>query len=142
MLHPPIYHQWSPSSLSTFPLTLEHNSLRDNEAAFARYKIRPRVLRNVSEVDTSTTIFGTPCTLPFGFAPAAMHRLAHADGEIGTSRAAAKFGVPMGLSSWSTDSVEDVVREGLGNAYAMQISLLKDQEITTSIIQRAESKFT
>ncbi|KAF2722720.1 FMN-dependent dehydrogenase [Polychaeton citri CBS 116435] len=113
-------------------------TLRDNEAAFDRYKLRPRILRNVSKVDTSTTIFGSKVSFPFGFAPAAMHGLAHPEGEIATSRAAASTGIAMGLSSWATQSVEDVTAEGMGNPYAMQVSLLKDTEITQTVCRRAE----
>jgi (S)-2-hydroxy-acid oxidase len=78
--------------------------------------------------------------MPFGFAPAAMHGVAHPDGEVATSRAAAKFNIAMGLSSWSTRSIEAVTAEGKGNPYAMQVSLLKDQGITTDTIKRAESE--
>jgi (S)-2-hydroxy-acid oxidase len=116
------------------------NSLKDNERAFSRYKLQPRVLRDVGGVDTSTTIFGTKVSFPLGFAPAAAHKLAHQDGEIATSRAASKNNIPMCLSSWSTSSVEDVVAQGAGNPYAMQITFFKDTEITKRTIHQAESK--
>ncbi|CZR59698.1 related to glycolate oxidase [Phialocephala subalpina] len=113
-------------------------TLHDNEEAYNRYKIRPRILINVSNIDTSTTIFGTEVSFPLGFAPAAMHRLAHADGEVATSRAAAKNGIAMGLSAWSTSTMEDVVKEGLGNPYAFQVTLLKDRGIAIKMLKRAE----
>ncbi|KAF8862386.1 FMN-dependent dehydrogenase [Acephala macrosclerotiorum] len=114
-------------------------TLHDNEEAYNRYKIRPRILMNVSNIDTSTTIFGTKVSFPLGFAPAAMHRLAHPDGEVATSRAAAKNGIAMGLSSWSTSTMEDVIAEGLGNPYAFQVTLLKDRGIAVRMLKRAES---
>jgi (S)-2-hydroxy-acid oxidase len=55
-----------------------------------------------------------------------MHKLAHPDGEVGTSRAAAKAGIAMGLSAWSTCPMEEVVAQGQGNPYAFQVTLLKD----------------
>lgn len=113
-------------------------TLHDNEEAYNRYKIRPRILMNVSNIDTSTTIFGTKVSFPLGFAPAAMHRLAHPDGEVATSRAAAKNGIAMGLSSWSTSTMEDVIAEGLGNPYAFQVTLLKDRGIAVRMLKRAE----
>lgn len=68
-----------------------------------------------------------------------MHCLAHPEGEVATSRAAAKNGIAMGLSSWSTCSMEDVVKEGMGNPYAFQVTLLKDRNIAIKMLKRAES---
>ncbi|KAH7019856.1 FMN-dependent dehydrogenase [Ilyonectria destructans] len=113
-------------------------TLRENEAAYDRYKIRPRVLRDLTGLDASTTIFGTKVTFPFGFSPSAMQALAHPDGEVGTSKAAAAVGVPMGLSNYSTMALEDVISHAKGNPYAMQISMLKNKEATIQLIKRAE----
>lgn len=112
--------------------------LRDNEEAYDRYKIRPRVLVNVDNIDTSTEIFGVKTVFPLGFSPAAMHKLAHPEGELATSRAAAKFGICMGLSSYATESIENVAAQGLGNPYAMQFCVLRDRSITLQIVERAE----
>ena len=75
---------------------------------------------------------------PFGFAPSAAHKLAHADGEIATSRAAAANGIPMALSSYATTSLEDVSAQGLGNPYMMQMTFFKDLSVCEMIIKRAE----
>ncbi|KAI6080839.1 FMN-dependent dehydrogenase [Hypoxylon rubiginosum] len=113
-------------------------TLRDNEAVYNRYKIRPRVLVNISGIDTSTTIFGTKVSFPLGFAPAAMHKIAHPDGELATSRAAAKAGICMGLSTYSTFPLEDVIAQGKGNPYMFQMSLFQNREVTSQILKRAE----
>ncbi|OAG35349.1 hypothetical protein AYO21_10489 [Fonsecaea monophora] len=112
--------------------------LRDNEAAYNRYKIRPRVLVDVSELDSSIEMFGKKLPIPLGFAPAAAHKLAHPDGELATSRAAAKAGIPMGLSSYSTTSIEDVAREGGGNPYLMHLTIMKDRSRTVQTLRRIE----
>ena len=70
-----------------------------------------------------------------------MHRLAYPDGEVGTSRAAAKNGIAMGLSAWSTCLMEDVIAQGTGNPYAVQVTLLNDRTIAMKMLKRAESKF-
>ncbi|KAI0487799.1 FMN-dependent dehydrogenase [Xylaria cf. heliscus] len=113
-------------------------TLRENETAYDRYKILPRVLRNVSKLDTSTIIFGTQVKFPFGFSPSAMQTLAHPDGEVATSRASAAANIPMGLSSYSTMKLEDVIAQSKGNPYAMQISLLRNKDATIKLIRRAE----
>jgi (S)-2-hydroxy-acid oxidase len=67
----------------------------ENMSAFRKYRLRPRVLRNVAKVDTSVNIFGIRTGVPFGVAPAAMQKLAHEDGELATARACRNRG-----SSW------------------------------------------
>lgn len=95
---------------------------------------------DVSEVDTSTTIMSTKIALPLGIAPAAMHGLAHPEGELATSKAAASAGIPMGLSTYSTTSMEDVIHAGTGNPYAMQISITTGLEHCERLIKRAEGE--
>ncbi|RJE21100.1 S-2-hydroxy-acid oxidase [Aspergillus sclerotialis] len=113
-------------------------TLHENEAAFDRYKIRPRILRNVDHIDMSTEILGSKVSLPFGFSPTASQKLAHPDGELATSSAAAKFGICMGLSSYSNHSLEDVAAKGLGNPYVMQMCVLRDRGLTLQLLERAE----
>ncbi|KAK1852006.1 fmn-dependent dehydrogenase family protein [Colletotrichum chrysophilum] len=114
-------------------------TLKDNEEAYNRYKILPRILVNVDNIDLSTTIFGTKVSFPLGFSPAAMHKLAHPDGEAATSRAAAKMNICMALSSYATESMENVAAQGLGNPYVMQLCVLRDRETTIQILKRAEA---
>ena len=80
--------------------------------------------------------------MPLGFAPAAAHKLAHPDGEVGSSHAAAAHGIPMCLSSWATSEIKEVVEAGGDNPYAMQVTFFRDRGITKRIIQEAESMFT
>lgn len=69
-----------------------------------------------------------------------MHKLAHEDGEVATSRAAAKLGIAMGVSSYATYSMEDVIAQGSGNPYAFQVTLLRDRSLTIKMLRRAESE--
>ncbi|KAJ5474506.1 hypothetical protein N7475_004072 [Penicillium sp. IBT 31633x] len=113
-------------------------TLNENETAYDRYKIRPRILVNVDKIDTSTEFLDSKVSLPFGFSPAASMKLAHPDGELGTSRAAAKYGLCMGLSSYSNYPLEDVAAQGTGNPYVMQMCVLRDRSITIQLLKRAE----
>ena len=66
-----------------------------NEMSFGQIKILPRVLRNVSHIDTSTTLWGMKMSMPLMVAPMAMHGLAdRQNGEIATFRAASSSGIP------------------------------------------------
>lgn len=77
--------------------------------------------------------------MPLAFSPAAMHKLAHPLGEIATSRAAAQVGVPMVLSSYSTTTLEEVRAQGKSNAYAMQMCIVRDRQVTKQLLTRAET---
>ena len=70
-----------------------------------------------------------------------MHKLAHPDGEVATSRAAATMKVPMVLSSYATTSLEDVKAQSEDIPYMMQMCFVKDRNITLQLLQRAESKY-
>lgn len=116
-------------------------TLKDNEEAYNRYKIRPRILVNVDNIDITGEIFGCKTALPLGFGPSAMHRLAHPDGELATSRAAANFGICMGLSSYATESLENVAAQASGNPYFIQLSVLRDRQVATQMLKRAEGEW-
>jgi (S)-2-hydroxy-acid oxidase len=103
--------------------------------------IRPRVLRNLSGLDTSTHIFDTKVKFPFGFSPTAMQTLAHPDGEIGTSKACAANNILMGLSNYSCIELEKVIGHGTSNPYVIQMSLLKNKAAMIQMIKRAEGEF-
>src|SRR3954465_15367591 len=65
-------------------------TMRDNVAAWERLRLRPHVLRDMSDVQTSTLVLGTAIDLPVLIAPTAMHRFYCDDGELATARAAAR----------------------------------------------------
>ena len=115
------------------------STLAENISAYQKYRIRPRVLRDVSAIDTSVPIFGHKNRVPLGVAPTAMQCLAHSDGEIATARACKKLGIVMGLSSFSTSSLEDV-KKALGDEHpgALQLYLFEDREESMRLIQRAK----
>ncbi|KAJ2549406.1 hypothetical protein EV175_004463, partial [Coemansia sp. RSA 1933] len=121
-------------------------TLQENQRAFDRIALRPRILRDVSHVDPSTTVLGAPVSSPICIAPTAMQRMAHADGELATARAAVRKNSCMVLSSWSTTSVEDVANEmdqtkGTGEGTSprwLQLYVYKDRAATARLIERAQ----
>ncbi|CAO2652017.1 Nn.00g003000.m01.CDS01 [Neocucurbitaria sp. VM-36] len=115
------------------------STLAENISAYQKYRIRPRVLRDISSIDTSVTVFGHKNSIPLGVAPTAMQCLAHPDGEIATARACKEMGVVMGLSSFSTTSLEDV-KDALGDEHpgALQLYLFEEREKSRQLIQRAK----
>ena len=83
-------------------------SLGRARSLFADLQFNPSVLRDVSQVDTSTTILGTRSEQPFAFAPTGFTRLMHHEGERAVARVAERYGVPYALSTMGTTSIEDV----------------------------------
>lgn len=115
------------------------STLRENSSAYEKYRIRPRVLRDVSRIDTSKTVFGWKSAFPVGVAPTAMQCLAHPDGELGTARACKSKGVPMGLSSFATKTLEEVAAESKGEIpLVLQLYLFEDREESRRLIERAK----
>ncbi len=110
-------------------------TLGQNRNAFSKYQIVPRVLRDVSKVDTSTSILGQTSSLPLVLAPTGMSRLFHYRGEDAVSRAAANAGLIYSLSTMSTFSIEEVAAMTSGPKW-FQIYVWRDRELLKSFIER------
>src|SRR4029077_7151065 len=83
-------------------------TLGENRAAFERWTFRPRVLRDVSEISTATTVLGHSLGLPVVVAPAPSQQLYPPDGECATARGAAAAGAGMAVSTFSTRTHEEL----------------------------------
>lgn len=115
-------------------------TLRDNRAAFERYKLRPRVMVDVSNRNLATQVLGQPLEIPLLIAPMAFQCLAHPEGEVATARAATSAGVGMVLSTLSTRSLEEVAASPEKNSYApqwFQLYIHKDRGLTRALVERA-----
>jgi isopentenyl diphosphate isomerase/L-lactate dehydrogenase-like FMN-dependent dehydrogenase len=110
-------------------------TLRDNPAAWSRHRLRPRVLVDVSTVDASTTVLGTPVAMPVGVAPTALHGLAREEAELATARAAARAGVLFCLSSLASRPMEDLAEVDGPRWY--QLYAHSDRGITADLVARA-----
>ena len=111
-------------------------TLRANRRAYQHYELWYRVLVNVSERSLATSILGTPVAFPILVAPTAYHKLAHADGEIGSARASAAAGTIFTLSTLATTSLEDVAASCDGPRW-FQLYVHKDRGLTRSLVERA-----
>ena len=114
------------------------STLLENSTAYSKYRIRPRVLRDMSLIDTSVPLFGVRNSVPIGVAPTAMQCLAHPDGEIATARACKDAEVAMGLSSFATNTLEDVAKAIGDHPHVLQLYLFEEREHSKKLIQRAK----
>src|SRR4029079_1071039 len=83
--------------------------INDNQSSFDRNRIRPRVLRDVSTIDTAVTLFGLNLAHPILLAPTAFQRLFHPEGEVATARGAGKAGAVFIHSTAGTATIEECV---------------------------------
>ncbi|CZT22128.1 probable glycolate oxidase [Ramularia collo-cygni] len=117
----------------------DQTTLFENTTAYSKYRLRPRVLVDVSKCSTKTTSLGQEIAFPLGISPAGLQAMAHPDGELATARACAKKGINMAISSYSNHSIKDIRdASGRGISHAMQMYTLNNKDLELSIIQEAE----
>jgi L-lactate dehydrogenase (cytochrome) len=112
-------------------------SLARARQAFEDIEFHPQVLRDVSHVDTATTIFGGPSALPFGIAPTGFTRLMQTEGEVAGAGAAAAAGIPFTLSTLGTTSIEDVRAANPDGRNWFQLYVMRDREVSYALTKRA-----
>ncbi|HTZ44950.1 MAG TPA: alpha-hydroxy-acid oxidizing protein, partial [Jatrophihabitans sp.] len=112
-------------------------TLRANEKAWRQVWMAPRVLREMSAVDTSTRLLGTEFATPLCVAPTGFHGLAHPDGELATAAGAAQAGALFVLSTRSSRRIEDVaeVVAAAGGTWWFQVYLMRDRELTAGLVR-------
>jgi L-lactate dehydrogenase (cytochrome) len=113
--------------------------LRRSREAFARVELIPRVLRDVSSVDPSTTIFGSPASLPLAFAPTGFTRLFHHEGERAVARVAERVGIPSGLSTVGTVTPEGLAAAAPTTSKWFQLYMWPDRDASAELIGRAQA---
>src|SRR3954462_4708362 len=101
-------------------------TLRDNVAAFRRWRLRPRMLVDVSAAATDTSVLGTPISMPLVVAPPAVQRMAHPDGEAATARAVAAAGTVMTLSTIATAAPAEIAEAAPGAPRWFHLYWFKD----------------
>jgi lactate 2-monooxygenase len=112
-------------------------TMRANLDAFERWKIVPRMLRDVSVRDLGSSLFGTAMPAPVLLAPVGVQSIVHPEAELAASRAAASLGVPFILSTAASHSIEEVA-EAMGEASRWyQLYWPKDRDLAASFVSRA-----
>jgi L-lactate dehydrogenase (cytochrome) len=114
----------------------DERSLANNAAAFTRFEFNPNVLRDVSAIDISTTLFGRHISMPLVIAPTGYTRLTHSQGELAVARAANRAGIPYSLSTMSTRSIEEVAEVSDGPKW-FQVYTWKDRGLVRELVERA-----
>lgn len=115
-------------------------TLRENPEAFTRLRFRPRMLVDVSNVNTATRLLGLSVSFPVGFSPSAAHKMADPVGEVGTAQAAQDAGTVMILGAWSSTTLEEVRASAPDCLLWQQTYIFANRSLTESLVQRAAAQ--
>lgn len=110
-------------------------TLARNRDVFDEWVLAQHVMVDVGAIDTGTDVLGFRSAMPLILSPTGMSQLFHASGEAAVARAAAAAGVPYGLSTMATTSIETVAATG-GDRY-FQLYLFRDRGLTKALLERA-----
>ena len=105
--------------------------------AYRQIEFHPHVLRDVSVVDTSISVFGQKSALPFVFSPTGFTRMMHYHGEPAVAKVAAEFGIPYTLSTLGTTSIEDLAAAAPDTRKWFQLYLWRDKATRFDLVERA-----
>jgi L-lactate dehydrogenase (cytochrome) len=112
-------------------------SLRRNRQAFDEIELVPRVLRDVHDVDTSTTILGAPVPAPIVLAPVGGPRLIHHEGELAVARAASRAGVPYTVGTLATVPMSRIAEHARSAVLWFQLYVWGDRSAAKDLITQA-----
>lgn len=111
---------------------------RENSAAFDRYSLIPRYLRDIRQIDMRRNVFGCSIEWPVMLAPTGLTRVFHPDGELGVLRAAHRQGVAYTLSTMATTGIEEIGSASTGPKI-FQLYLLNDDALNFELIERCKA---
>jgi lactate 2-monooxygenase len=114
-------------------------TMRENRAAFERWRIVPRMLRDVSVRETTTEVLGTTLPSPFVLCPIGVLEMAHRDADVAVARAAAAEGIPFVFSNQASRPMEETA-SAMGDAPRwFQLYWSTSNELVASLVSRAEA---
>jgi lactate 2-monooxygenase len=116
------------------------DTMRNNLEAFRRVRVLPRVLRDISHRDLSTTILGSQLPAPIALAPIGVQVLVHEEGEAASAGAAAEAGIPFITSTAAGKPMEEIAEaNGEGSPRWFQLYWPGNPELAESLVGRAEA---
>jgi L-lactate dehydrogenase (cytochrome) len=115
------------------------SSLSRARSTFERVEFQPRILRDVSVVDTSVKMLGQTMSMPIGIAPTGFTRMMQTEGEYAGATAARDAGIPYTLSTMGTRSIEDVARIAPDGRNWFQLYMWKDRDRSMALVDRAKA---
>jgi len=116
----------------------DETTLRANRAAFERVRLLPKVLVDVSKVDTRVELFGKPSKLPMAIAPTGAIGAGRNGADVMLAKAARAAGIPFTLATPATATIEEVAEAASGRLW-FQLYLLKNLDFRMKLVERARA---
>jgi 4-hydroxymandelate oxidase len=116
----------------------DETTLRWNRESIARLRLRPRVLQEVTSIDTRVTLFGQTMPSPILLAPVAYQRLVHPEGEMESARGAGARGTTAVISTATTCAIEEIAAAAPAPLW-LQLYIQEDRGVTRELLDRAEA---
>ncbi|HEY4380384.1 MAG TPA: alpha-hydroxy acid oxidase [Acidobacteriaceae bacterium] len=113
-------------------------TLRRNRSALDALQLKPRVLVDVTKIDTSRTLLGHALEHPILLAPTSSHQLAHPEAEVATAHGAAAAKTILIASTTSNRSIEEICKAASGQVW-FQLYVEDDRKACQALIERAEA---
>ncbi len=114
-------------------------TLRRNREAFGEVELLPRILRDVSQMQTATTVLGTHMPVPIVLSPVGAPRMFHHEGELAVARAASNAGLTYGISTLATQPLEAIAEAAAGSPLWFQLYLWGDRSAAKDLLARAKA---
>jgi L-lactate dehydrogenase (cytochrome) len=116
----------------------DENTLRANVEAFARIRLKQRILRDVSSLDTRTTLLGRELALPIALAPIGFAGMMARRAEVQAAQAAERAGVPFTLSTVGICPIEEL-KQATGRPFWFQLYMMRDRGVVRAMLERAQA---
>jgi (S)-mandelate dehydrogenase len=111
-------------------------TVRNNRAAFARWRLLPRTLVDTTTRSLGSTLFGRALAAPLIIAPTGLNGMLDPDGDVALARAAARLQIPFTLSTFSTTRLEDVAARAPGRLW-LQLYVMRERASARDLLRRA-----
>ena len=110
-----------------------------NASKFSEIEFVPKVLVAVEHINTETTLLGKKIPSPLVLSPTGFTRICHSEGELSVARAAARRGIPYGLTTMATRSIEEVGSVSNGPKW-FQVYVWRDRDLVAQLLNRAKAQ--
>jgi 4-hydroxymandelate oxidase len=115
----------------------DEETLRDNVAAWGRYRLRPRVLAGHAEWSARSELLGAELSMPVLVAPVAFQKMVDPEGEAAMARAALGADTAMCLSTLATTIPSEVAAAAPGGRHWFQLYCFSDEGVTRALLENA-----
>jgi lactate 2-monooxygenase len=114
-------------------------TMENNRSGFDKYRIVPRMLKNVETRSTATTILGVDMPSPFFVCPIGVAEMVHPEGDLAIARGASVTGIPYIFSNQASFRMEDCAREMRDTPFFFQLYWSRSRDLVASLVRRAEA---